>query len=142
MKRFLISIALLLGMSALFVSCNKDNGGSTDWSKIERMVVGSKWTILGEKVYGYYEFTDKNSYRYYGNLSQNKITVVNGIIQASEEDFTYIGTVNLSVKAFFTGELVQIEGIQVKIIDNDTIRVYSPIQDVTVDLVRIKGFLK
>lgn len=29
MKHFLYAVALLLGMSALFVSCNKNNGGSS-----------------------------------------------------------------------------------------------------------------
>ena len=39
MKRFLISIALLLGMSAFFTSCNKDNGGSE--SNYSKLIVGS-----------------------------------------------------------------------------------------------------
>ena len=39
MKRFLISIALLLGMSAFFISCNKDNGGSE--SNYSKLIVGS-----------------------------------------------------------------------------------------------------
>ena len=39
MKRFLISIALILGLSALFTSCNKDNGGSE--SNYSKLIVGS-----------------------------------------------------------------------------------------------------
>lgn len=143
MKRLLyISLMFIISFVALS-SCNKDSEEtSTDWSKIERMVVGSRWTtVIENEIYFYYEFLDKNSYRYYANLSLERVPFENGIVQASEDDFTYMATVNLSVKEFFTGKLLQIEGIQVSIIDNDTIRVYSPMQDVTVDLVRIKGFL-
>ena len=39
MKRFLYAVALLLGLSVLFVSCNKDNGG-TD-GNYAKLIIGT-----------------------------------------------------------------------------------------------------
>ena len=44
MKRFLISIALLLGISALFISCNKDGGNSSS------SIVGT-WGMVKEECF-------------------------------------------------------------------------------------------
>ena len=42
MKRLLLALALLLGLTALFVSCNKDNGGSSS------SIVGT-WKVVWTK---------------------------------------------------------------------------------------------
>ncbi len=49
MKKFFFAVALLLGMSALFVSCNKDNVGSEgDYAKL---IVGTWELTKGESYY-------------------------------------------------------------------------------------------
>ncbi len=48
MKKIFFAVALLLGMSALFVSCNKDNGSSEgDYAKL---IVGT-WMAIKEEYY-------------------------------------------------------------------------------------------
>ena len=55
MKRFILAVAILLGLSVLFISCNKDNGGTGGGS----WIVG-KWALAPEGNHSFLE--EMNAY--------------------------------------------------------------------------------
>lgn len=55
MKRFLISIALLLGMSAIFISCNKDSAG-TPIGSYPQKIIGT-WDLVKTEYFSKGEVT-------------------------------------------------------------------------------------
>ena len=152
MKKTVFAFVIaLLGLFSVSCEKNPDGGttdlGKTDWRKIEKMMVGAKWTFSEKEdgtIIHYYDFISATQYRYYvySDFIYGNVPIVNGIVQAPEDSFDYMVTVNLSVREFITGKIFQVEGIEVSIINNDTIRIYSPRHDSKIDLLRIKGFSK
>ena len=70
MKRFLYAVALLLGLSVLFVSCNKDNGGG-NYSKA---IIGT-WEVVdnNDDYTCTYEFRKDGTFIYIVHYSEDSI---------------------------------------------------------------------
>ena len=70
MKRFILAVAILLGLSVLFVSCNKDNGGG-NYSKA---IIGTWEVVDDEEDYTYtYEFRTDGTFVYIVHYSEDSI---------------------------------------------------------------------
>ena len=96
MKRFLISIALLLCMSALFISCNKDGGSSSS------SIVGT-WGMVKEEIFDkdgnlfHVEYYDANKDKFV--FSESSLTIY--IDNASQYTLAY--QYDSSTKKLFWG---------------------------------------
>ena len=79
MKKFILAVAFLLGLSVLFVSCNKDNGGG-NYSKA---IIGTWKVVDNDEDHTYtYEFRTDGTFIYILHYSEDSIVFAGQDVKA------------------------------------------------------------